>query len=259
MRLLLLPMVGLILWSGQSVAKTLEEINQCMRANVPDTLQIREFEIDATSASGEEETLVGRLYARHEDERFSAMMSLTAPYDLQGAAYLVREARQEGKEEELHVYLPALRKTRRVTGNMKNQSLFGTDFSYSDLRRVAFAIADESVSLEREESLGDRPTWVLSLKPAPESGEAFDQLLTWVDQQSCLVLKADFLSGEVVTKRFSAKPEHLQQSGPHWYFSQAQIESLDNKSVTVIRVREVLSNEDLASRIFNPRMFHLAR
>ena len=252
-------MLCLFAWPCLAGAKTLAEIQACMRANVPQTLQVREFEIVSIAASGEQETLVGRLYARHEDERFSAMMSLSAPADLRGAAYLVRESRDADKDEELFVYLPALDKIRRVTGNMKGRSLFGTDFSYSDLRRVTFAITDEEVRFEREESLNNRPSWVLSLVPDEGSGESFEQMLSWVDQDTCLIMRADFLSAGEVTRRFSASAEHLLQSGKHWYFSHAAIENLADGTRTEFEVKEVLSNEDLANRLFNPRLFHLAR
>ena len=54
---------------------------------------------------------------------------------MRDAAYLVREASDPGKEEEMYVYLPALQKVRRITGAMKDSSLFGTDLSYSGPKR----------------------------------------------------------------------------------------------------------------------------
>lgn len=253
-------MLGLLLVHGAMAGESLEQIEACMRANVPKTLQVREFQITSVDAAGESQVMRGRLHARlEEDERLSIMMGLDAPMDLRGAAYLVRESRDPAKEEEMYVFLPALNKTRRVTGNMKGRSLFGTDLSYSDLRRIAYAMADPSLSLEREEAVEGRPAWVVSSKPDPAAGENYDQLLAWVDHKSCVVLRAEFLSAGVPVRRFAVSVADLAQSGDYWYFKRARLDDLAQKTHTVIEIIEVLSDQDLANRMFNPRLFHLAR
>ena len=253
-----LAAMGLWLWLGtvaHAAGKNIEEIEACMRANVPKALQVKMFELVATDRSGGSRTLSGRLYGRLEGDVIEAMMRIEQPGDLSGASYLVREA--EGGGENMYVYLPALRKVRRITGGMKDSPLFGTDLSYADVKQIAYAFTDDSLRLEREERFEERPMWVLSMSPTPDAVSRFDRVLAWIDQQSCMVIKADFLQEDTVRKRFTSSTRHLAQSGPHWYVSEGRIEDLQEQTHTDLRVVDVFSGEELADRLFNPRAFYL--
>ncbi len=240
-----------------AMAESLEAIEACMRANVPETLQVREFNISSTDKAGNKRAYVGRLYARLEGERISAMMALKMPSDMRGAAYLVRESKKPGGDEEMYVYLPALKKTKRIVGSRQSMSLFGTDLTYSNLKQIAYAFSDKTLKFEREESIDSRPSWLLSMIPAETESPRYDNVLAWVDQKTCVVMKAEFRQGEETRKMFSTDPKYLAQSEGHWYLTQGLIKDLEESSSTVIRIDEVLSDKDLANRLFNPRGFHL--
>ncbi len=252
-----LPALVLVCISPSQASDPLTAIETCMRANIPPSLQIREFEISSTSKAGSSREFKGRLYARLEGSRISATMAVTAPADMRGSSYLVREAADENGEDEMYVYLPALRKTKRIVGAMRSKPLFGTDISYSDIRQIGFAFTDDSLRFEREEVLDGRPVWVLSMAPDDSANSRFDSVTAWIDQESCMALKADFSSAGEVRKRFSSSAEHLAQSGPHWYLKDAKIEDLQDGTQTRIQISEVLSDKDLANRLFNPRGFYL--
>lgn len=238
-------------------ADSVERITACMKANVPETLQVREFELTSTDRTGGTRTLVGRLHARLEKGRLNAMMRIVAPADMRDAAYLVREASDPGKEEEMYVYLPALQKVRRITGAMKDSSLFGTDLSYSDVKQIAYALSGETLRLEGSEKLENRDTWRLSMAADPSSGARFDQVHAWIDRKSCMVLKAEFRQGGAVRKRFTSGAEHLARSGSYWYIKHGRIEDLQEGTHTELRITDLLSGKDLADRLFNPRAFYL--
>jgi len=238
-------------------ADTVESITACMKANIPEALQVREFELATTDKTGGTRTLVGKLHARLEKGKINAMMRIVAPSDMRDAAYLVRESSEPGKEEEMYVYIPALQKVRRITGGMKDSSLFGTDLSYSDVKQITYALSGGTLKLERTESLESRPAWVLSMAADVSAGARFDKVYAWIDQKSCMVLKAEFQQGGVVRKRFTSAAKYLAQSGSHWYITQARIEDLQEKTHTELKITGLLSDKDLADRLFNPRAFYL--
>lgn len=240
-----------------TAAESIDQIEACMRANVPQTLQVRQFEITSTDKVGGTRTLAGRLHARMDKGRISASMKVDAPSDMRGSAYLVRESQDAGKEEEIYVYIPALQKVRRVTGGMRDSSLFGTDLSYSDVKQITYAFSGNTLKFEKADSLENRPVWLLSMAPDPSAGSRYDKVLAWIDQKSCMVLKAEFQHGGAVRKRFETSAKFLAQSGPHWYFSEGRIDDVQEKTSTRLRISEVLSGKDLADRLFNPHMFYV--
>ena len=55
-----------------------------------------------------------------------------APAEVQGSAFLLLE-RPGAEADDMHLYLPALKRTRRIAGNQKDGAFMGSDFSYADM------------------------------------------------------------------------------------------------------------------------------
>lgn len=233
------------------------QIQQCMRANVPPALQIKRLVLEAVDRNGGKRTMKGRLYALREDGLLRSMIKLDEPVDMRGAAYLMRESRNAA-EDEMYVFLPALNRVRRIVGGTQDNALFGTDISYADIKQINHAFTGGEVTLEKTVKNQERDAWVLLLKPAPEQQSRFAQIRTWVDQKTCVALKAEFIDASGVRKRFTAPAAALKQAGPHWYVAEALMEDLSAKSSTRLLVTGVTSSDDLPDRYFNPRSFHLS-
>ncbi|MFW1568148.1 hypothetical protein ACEV9J_24615, partial [Vibrio parahaemolyticus] len=91
---------------GSAYAGSAEDkLLACMRANIPPTLRIQQFRLESVDRSNSTRVLQGRLYAKRENNQLRAMLRLTAPADINGASYLIREG---DKSDEMYVYLPAL-------------------------------------------------------------------------------------------------------------------------------------------------------
>lgn len=232
----------------------IERVLTCMRANIPQTLQIKEVELIATDRGGATRQMRGRLYATREAERLRANIKIEAPPDLAGAAYLLRE-RENG--DEMYVYVPALNKVRRVTGAGVDGALWGTDLSYGDVKQLHNAFTAGQTQYAGAGTLNGRPVHLLSARPAPDQPSRFGLVRTWIDQKSCVALKAEFLEGQAVRKRLLVDPKDLKQSGPHWYAAAAQMSDLQAGTQTVLKVLGVSAGTDLSGRYFNPATFYL--
>src|SRR5687767_12494988 len=95
-----------LLWLPMAWAQgAADKIQNCMRANIPETVRIQTIEVTAIDRTGGERLLKGRLYGTREKQLVRVMMRVESPQDLAGAAYLVREAQ---KSDEMYIYLPAI-------------------------------------------------------------------------------------------------------------------------------------------------------
>jgi hypothetical protein len=249
--------MAIAIWPLASAAgdPALAPILDCMRANIPPTVRIQTIEVKAWDRTGGERQLKGKLYGTREDERVRVMMRIEAPQDLAGAAYLVREGT---KSDEMHLYLPSVRKVRRITGASLDGQLWGTDLSYNDVKQIqnAFTGADvvrEPAQLQYE----GRTVNVLSFAPRKEDVSRYKAIRTLVDEKTCVALMVEFLEPSGVRKTLAVKPADLKQSGPHWYASRAEIKDLKNGTRTELTVTGVTSGDKLATRYFNPQTFYL--
>lgn len=234
--------------------EALDQVVSCMRANIPRSLQIKEVELIATDRTGGVRELRGRLYGMREDDRLRSMVKIASPADLAGAAYLLRE---KADGDEMYVYVPALQKVRRITGVGVDGTLWGTDLSYGDLKQLNNAFAAGQTRLDGTGELAGRPVHLLTSLPTPGETTRFAQIKVWVDQKTCVGLRAEFLEGDTVRKRLDVDPASLRQSGPHWYPGEALMSDLKEGTKTRLRVLGLSSDVDLPGRHFNPSTFYL--
>jgi len=231
-----------------------DKLMACMRANIPPTLRIQEFLLESVDRTGGKRMLMGRLYAKREGELLRAMLRLTSPTDVNGAAYLIREGETS---DEMYVYLPALNRTRRIRGGAGDGPLFGTDLSYADIKQVQNAFSGSRPTIESHDQLDGRSTTLLALEPTAESGSRYSRIRAWVDDKSCVAIKVEFLEGSTVRKRLTSPAKSIAKAGDYWYVGESTMTDLKLGTKTQLRITGVKSGEDVANRYFDSRNFYI--
>ena len=244
-----------VLLQGTAQAGAAEDkLMSCMRANIPATLRIQEFQLSSVDRKGDKRLLVGKLYAKRDGELLRAMLKLTSPADVNGAAYLIREG---VKSDEMYVFLPALNRTRRIVGGAGDGPLFGTDLSYADIKQVQNAFTGSEPKIEGREKLDARPVTVLSAVPTVESGSRYSRIKAWIDDASCVAVKVEFLEGSTIRKRLLSPSAAIAKAGDYWYVSESTMTDLKLGTRTQLKITGVKSGEDMANRYFDSRNFFL--
>ncbi len=114
-----------------------------------------------------------------------------SPSDVRNTTTLLLE--NSGREDEIWVYLPALKKVRRLASDNKKNSFVGTDLSFGDL--VGHKASDWSHKIIRSDALAGVPVWVVESAPkspavATESG--YSKRVSWINKDNLTSLKIDF-------------------------------------------------------------------
>ena len=127
------------------------------------------------------------------------VVRFTSPGDVRNTSTLIIE--QPQGDDQIWVYLPALKKTRRVSSDNKKGSFMGTDLSYADM--VGHRPADWTHTLLREETLAGTRTHViesLPRTPAVAQDSGYSRRISWVADGSWVALRAEFhdLSGRLL-------------------------------------------------------------
>lgn len=234
------------------------QVLACMRANVPAAVRVQQIELTANDRQGAERKLSGRLYATREKEAggsrglMHAMLRIDGPDHLSGAAYLVRET-DDYLRDGMYVYLPSIRRVRRVTGTFADASLLGTSFSYYDFKQISSAFGD----LDPRSEPGERAVHVLRFSPLEGVESRYSLVRAWIDEKSCVPLRVEFYEGEKLRKRMSVAPAALVENGGRWYASEVEMQDLVERTKTTLRVVDVHVADDLPSRHFDPNRFFL--
>lgn len=116
----------------------------------------------------------------------------TAPGDLRGTGFLTH---QHGKgEDDMWVYLPSLKKTKRLAATERKDPFFGSDYAYEDLRTENLLAYDYELLERTYVKPLDLDCWVIRATPATEgekrgSGYAYRRL--WISPDY-LVRRVDY-------------------------------------------------------------------
>lgn len=233
---------------GTPVARLLA----CMQANAETVLQVSDLRLEYR-AEDEIRSFSARFASDSAGRDFRAVLELTAPADVAGTRYLLLAG---ADEDAIHVHLPAIGKPRRVLGIDGDDRIAGTSLAVGDLRLMAQALAASAITREQVLETATGPQHVLRFTALAGTG-AFERARVTVDEDSCVVLRAEFERDGTVVRRYVADPSSLMRLGGHHYASVSRIENLMDGSQVRLRLRGVSTGGRLPARWFDPRRFHL--
>lgn len=241
---------------GAHADEATQKVLDCMRANIPLSLQIKEVELASVDRSGAERLLKGKVYVSRDEGLIRVLLRIAKPRDLDGAAYLMREG-GAGKKDDIFLFLPAIQRVRKISGGSTDASLLGTDFSYNDMKQLQAAFGDARTSLDKPATIEQRPVHVLQLQPAAGAAARYSRVRAYVDQKSCVALKAEFYEGNSLRKELTAPADSLKRADGYWYLSDLLMRDLKENTSTRLKVLGVVgSDEELPSRLFDPTSFY---
>jgi len=254
--MLLLALLVTPVWADEQAQKVME----CMRANVPAQLSIGMLELTAYDRAGGSRQMRGRMFTRKETGgpagRMTASLRIDSPAEFKGASYLVVET-DDYLRDGMFVYLPGVKRVRRVTGTFADASLMGTNFSYFDFKQLQNAFGDLSAKVEPAEHINGRPTHVLSFKALPGAETRYTGVKTWIDQQACVAVRAEFYEGKKVVKELSSLAGSLRQAGSTWYVSEIEMRDPSAGTRTVLRMGALDSDHQPPNRYFDANAFFM--
>ena len=260
----LLPLVLALGGGPASADDAAQKVMDCVRANVPPRLTIGSLELVTYDRVGGSRTLKGRMFtsreAAGEQGRSGGLMNaalrIDAPAEFKGAAYLVRET-DDYLKDGMFVYLPSVKRVRRVTGTFADASLMGTNFSYFDFKQLQNAFGDLEAKVDGSEHVNGRPAHVLLFKAKPGAETKYTSVKAWIDVEACVAVRGEFYEGRKLAKELSSPAGSLKQSGRTWYASEIEMRDPNTGTRTVLRMDKLDSEKQQSARYFDPNGFHL--
>jgi hypothetical protein len=131
-------------------------------------------------------TMASKLYDGGKTEK--RIYRFSSPADVQGTAVLVFD--YEAKADDVWIYMPALRKTRRIVSSQRSQSFMGSEFSYGDLNIPA--LDDFDYTIVKQEPVGGDACWVIDAVPKSKDiaeAEGYSKKSYWVSKDKFVVLR----------------------------------------------------------------------
>lgn len=116
------------------------------------------------------------------------------PGDVQGTGYL--QIQHYESDDDMWIYLPALKKVRRLVANNKKDSFVGSDFSYGD---ILLPVVDTyRHQFLRHEMVDGEECFVVESTPASEQIKkdyGYSKWIVWVRKSNFMEKKAEYYDG----------------------------------------------------------------
>lgn len=175
------------------------------------------------------------------------IMFFLYPGDVKGTGFLTWEYDQIGKDDDKWLYLPAMKKTRRISGSSSKTDYFmGTDFTYDDMgdRNVD----EDTHTLLKEETFNGQECWVLESTPNT-SGEIFSKKISWIRQDCLIAEKVEYFDKLGKLQRQLTCSDIKQISGI-WTIGQMHMKNVQTNHETIIVFKNYKYNEPVSDNIF---------
>ena len=227
-------------------------IQACIDRMMPAKSLTQSITLRSFDDSGLIEESVANIYWRHDpDDKSKAVIRLTAPASRKGLTVLMIES--DTLEPKMYLYIPDLKRSRRVTGKQLATSMMGTDFSYEEFSHFQNTAPDARTKRVDDQTVNDILTYVFETTPSSED-PVYSRIMTYVDQARCVPLQTQFYSvnGEL-SKELVATIEEIKAVGDRHVPHLVTMHDRKKNTRTELLVENVEIDVDLSDAIFSPK------
>ncbi len=126
------------------------------------------------------------LLIKKKDQK--AMVKLLSPSDLKGVGLLT--VSKKANDEDQWLYLPAEKRSRRITGSNKKGRFLDSELSFEDLSLSTYKNFTNTVIDTKKQ--GEKTIAVIESKAKKQEESTYSKIKTWVDTTNYRLLKAEY-------------------------------------------------------------------
>lgn len=225
--------------------------NNFLTAKVLDSQSEATFHL--INASGQERVRETKSYTKLIASSTDNMRTVEflSPADIRGTKTLLIE--HSGKDDDIWIYLPAMKKVRRLVSNNKKDAFVGTDFSYGDV--IGHKPEDWNHTKLREETISSKQCYVIESTPKNlevKNNSGYSKRITWIDKQSFATVKNENydMNGELLKVVTYENTENVDAQNNKWQAMKLTAENVQNNHKTIITFKNFKANVGVKNETF---------
>lgn len=195
---------------------------------------------------------VSKLYDNGETEK--RLIRFLSPADIKGTGLLTYD--YENKDDDMWLFMPALRKTRRIVSTEKAKNFMGSEFTYAD---ITPPILDNfTYEILGEEEVAGTSCWKIEMIPvdddvADENG--FSKRISFIAKQDFVIRKAIYydLDGELHKELAVENVKEIDTENHKYRPMRMIMVNKQNGRKSVLNVDEIQFNPEVKDELFTTR------
>lgn len=188
------------------------------------------------------------LHRKDDGDLSKQILRFLTPADIAGTAFLSMEL--NASETEQILYLPSLKRTRRIVSSQKATSFVNTDFTYEDMERRDVDLWEHKIIAI--EKIGQAECFVLESVPKEKTKTEYSLIKSWVIKDINVPIKVDYYDKK---KRLfkEYRVTNLKNIQGLWTEMEVSMADVLSGHRTVMSNGEVVYNSGLSDDLFTER------
>lgn len=234
------PTLGL---SGRQIMEKVKD----HRDNPDETSKVEMVLISKSGSERKRQMLIKRK-TDPQSELDKIMIRFSAPADIRGTSLLTWE-KAAGSDQQW-VYLPALKKTKKIAGSGKKDDFVGSDFTYEDMRPLDLDANQYSIVQETADVV------VIDVVPQ-DADSAYSRRRMTIQKSNFVVLGVDYYDKKNQLLKRMRGADFVQVEPGRWRSNTVEVKNIQNGHATILRVQARRLNTGLGDSDFTQRALEL--
>ena len=189
-------------------------------------------------------------YTMKDGSTDKTVLVFKTPKDVAGISYLSYDYpdKADGStvDSDSWIYLPAMKKVRRVSGSSKDDDFQGTDFTYDDIGTRS--LSKDNFAILGEEKVDGFDCWILEAK-AKDTKAKVSRRVTWVDKKSYVVRKGEYYDKQNKLQK-TLTCENIKQVKGYWTTQKMTMTNVQSNHKTIYEVKDLKYDEKVNESFF---------
>jgi len=252
------PLLATLLMALPAIAEelTAREIMERVDARDDGDYSTQDLKMVLIDKRGNQRIRELRSFGRDEGEDEYSIMFFLSPPDVEDTGFLTYDYKDEAKDDDQWLFLPALNRSKRIASSDKSGSFMGSDFSYADMTERP--LDDYQYTLMKETEVAGEPVWQIEAVPTTEREKdqtGYTKSVVFVRKDNFLVVRSvNFVKKGKRLKYFDAKK--VEEIDGIWVATEMHMTTKKGKKTlhkTVLTANNVRFNQDIDDDFFSVR------
>ena len=219
-----------------------------------DAIQMNAMEMVSTlkiiSAKGEERVRTISTATGKFGEVSKTLIRFIEPAEVRGTTLLIFD--YENKDDDMWIYMPALRKTRRIVSSEKGKYFMGSEFTNADMSKPS--LDDFDYKLLGEETINNVKCWIIEASCKNESiaeQYGYSKKTSYIEKTHVTPQRIEYQNkdNEIIREQ-TFKDYRRQPSGNYFAFNMEMINKKNNRR-SIIITEKLQSGSTLQESFFS--------
>lgn len=202
---------------------------------------------NSNGATNKRDLIMKKLEGKNGDK---TLLEFRSPADVKGTMLLTHE--HLGKADSQWLYLPSLKRTKRIVSKNKSGAFMGSEFSYEDLSGQHFNRFSYSGNAENVKLNGVKV--YKSVRTPKDDYSGYSKEIIWVEPKNFLIQRIDYFDKRGNFLKTALMPKYTNIKGI-WRVSKIIMKNVQTKKETILnwkseKIKVGLKNRDFSQSIF---------